>query len=305
MATSASIVSSLPRPARWALGAFAAIVAMALVLFLVLLVFPWNALREPIANYFSEKTGRKVAIAGDLTVKLAWHPWIDVRGIAISNAPWSDQPVMASVERLGMRVEPLSYFTRLRIPEIELQGPRAILERNADGVERNRVRDGASNRREHRADLLMVTRMVGTGQAIRFAAATAKMRNHAAPAGACSSYQQRTCVMRVGAALEAVEHDDDRRIRRWHIEPVEVPEVAVRGCDALASKLDGWATQPIRPDRLRVPAGQPTRRAIRLGRDEDVGGLVVALREPPRRTAPHGMNQAATPCSRASFVRFS
>jgi uncharacterized protein involved in outer membrane biogenesis len=124
-------LSSLPRPARWALGA---LVALPVVLYLVLLFFPWNTLREPIANYYTAKTGRKVVIAGDLTVKLAWHPWIDVRGIAIANAPWSDQPVMASVERLGMRVEPLSYFTRLRIPEIELQGPRAILERNADGA---------------------------------------------------------------------------------------------------------------------------------------------------------------------------
>jgi hypothetical protein len=134
MATAASALGSLPRPARWALGLFAAIVAILLVLFLVLLFFPWNTVREPFANYLSERTGRKVVIAGDLTVKLAWHPWIDVRGIAIANAPWSDEPVMASVERLGMRVEPLSYFTRLRIPEMEVQGPRAILERNLDGV---------------------------------------------------------------------------------------------------------------------------------------------------------------------------
>jgi len=134
MASPADGYWSLPRPARWAVGAFAAIVATLLLLFLVLLFFPWNTLRGPIANYYSAKTGRQVVIAGDLTVKLAWHPWIDVRGIAIANAPWSDQPVMASVERLGMRVEPLSYFTRLRIPEIELQAPRAIFELNADGV---------------------------------------------------------------------------------------------------------------------------------------------------------------------------
>ena len=134
MATPATALASLPRPARWALGALAALVALLLVLFVILLFFPWNTLREPLANYYSEKTGRKVVIAGDLTVKLAWHPWIDVRGVAISNAPWSDQPVMASVERLGMRVEPLSFFTRLRIPELEIQGPRAILERNLDGV---------------------------------------------------------------------------------------------------------------------------------------------------------------------------
>lgn len=126
--------SSFPRPVRWAVGVLAATIGLMLALFLVLVFFPWNSLREPLANYFSEKTGRTVVIAGDLAVELAWHPWIDVRGVAISNAPWSDEPVMASVERLRMRVEPLSWFTRLRIPEIELHGPRAILERHVDGA---------------------------------------------------------------------------------------------------------------------------------------------------------------------------
>lgn len=121
------------RPARIALSIVGGLLALAALLIVILLFFPWNTLREPIAGYLSEKTGRKVAIAGDLTVKLAWHPWIDVRGVAISNAPWSDEPVMASVQRIGMRVEPLSYFTRLRIPEIEIVAPRVILERNAAG----------------------------------------------------------------------------------------------------------------------------------------------------------------------------
>jgi uncharacterized protein involved in outer membrane biogenesis len=134
MAASPTPSSTLPRPARWALGVLGTVAAIAVLLFLGLLFFPWNTLRQPIADYLSEKTGRTVVIAGDLTVKLAWHPWIDVRGIAISNAPWSDEPVMATVERLGMRVEPLSWFTRLRIPEVEIQGPRAIFERNAEGV---------------------------------------------------------------------------------------------------------------------------------------------------------------------------
>lgn len=115
--------------ARIAIG-IALVVALLLV---ILMLFPWNALREPLADYLTAKTGRKVAIAGDLTVKLAWHPWIDVRGVAIANAPWSDEPVMASVQRIGMRVVPLSYFSRLSIPELEIEGPRGILERNKAG----------------------------------------------------------------------------------------------------------------------------------------------------------------------------
>lgn len=112
-------------------GSLLAIVAAAAV---ALALFPWNMLREPLADYLTKKTGRTVVIAGDLDVRLAWHPWIDVRGIAIANAPWSDVPVMASVGRIGLRVEPLSWFTRLRIPEIEIDAPRGILERNADGT---------------------------------------------------------------------------------------------------------------------------------------------------------------------------
>ena len=134
MATRALAWQSLPRPARWALVAAGTIAAVALALVVVLLVFPWNTLRDPLASYLSDRTGRKVVIAGDLTVKLAWHPWVDVRGIAIANAPWSDEPVMASAQRVGMRVEPLSWFTRLRIPEMEIQAPRAIFERNVDGA---------------------------------------------------------------------------------------------------------------------------------------------------------------------------
>jgi hypothetical protein len=52
----AAALSSLPRPARWALGA---LVALPVVVYLVLLFFPWNTLREPIANYYSAKTGAR------------------------------------------------------------------------------------------------------------------------------------------------------------------------------------------------------------------------------------------------------
>lgn len=127
-----SIVAS--RPAKWALGILAGLAALLVGLVLFVLLFPWNTLRDPLARYLTEKTGRPVAIAGDLTVDLAWHPWIEVNGVAIGNAPWSDEPVMASAKRIGLRIVPLSYFTRLRIPEIEVTGLKALLERNREGT---------------------------------------------------------------------------------------------------------------------------------------------------------------------------
>src|SRR5438034_1200356 len=64
------------------------------------------------------------------------------------------------------------------------------------------------------------------------------------------------------------------------VEPVEVPEIAVRRVDPLASEQDLPATQQIRPNRLRVTAYQPRRRTI--GRN-GIGGYVVAHRVSPRR----------------------
>jgi uncharacterized protein involved in outer membrane biogenesis len=85
-------------------------------------------------RYLSEKTGRAVAINGELTVKLGWHPWVEINGLSVGNAPWSDIPTMLSVERLGMRVELTSIFSRLRIPEMHLTAPRLVLETNGEGA---------------------------------------------------------------------------------------------------------------------------------------------------------------------------
>ena len=123
---SAKSRSGLP---RWLIG----IAGAALALVLVVAFFPWNALRGPLESYLSAQTGRNVKIHGDLTVKLAWHPWVDIGAISVANADWSDLPIMFYVDHVGMRVVPLSFFTRLRIPELRLDSPRLILEKSKDG----------------------------------------------------------------------------------------------------------------------------------------------------------------------------
>jgi uncharacterized protein involved in outer membrane biogenesis len=104
---------------RWLVG----LGAIALALVLAVAFFPWNLLRGPLASYLTAQTGRNVVIHGDLDVKLAWHPWVDIHAISVANAEWSEHPIMFYADNVGMRVVPWSFFTRLRLPELRLASP--------------------------------------------------------------------------------------------------------------------------------------------------------------------------------------
>jgi uncharacterized protein involved in outer membrane biogenesis len=117
---------------RWARRASLALVALIVVVVLAVVFFPWSTLRGPLAHYLSDKTGRDVNIAG-LSVGLAWHPRVELDGVSIANAEGFSHPVMAYADRVRLRVVPLSYFTRLRFPEVEIDGPIALLERDVHG----------------------------------------------------------------------------------------------------------------------------------------------------------------------------
>lgn len=111
-----------------------ALAIMVVLLVVVALFFPWNLLRGPIASYFSHQLGRPVAIAGDLNVKLGWTPRIKVDDVSIGNAAWSNDPQMAHVRSMNLRVELLSLFTGVPVvPAIELVEPQVLLEKSKDG----------------------------------------------------------------------------------------------------------------------------------------------------------------------------
>ncbi len=107
---------------------------MVALLIAMVLFFPWNLLRGPIASYFSHQLGRPVAIAGDLNVKLGWTPRIQVDDVSIGNASWSGDPQMAHVRSMNLRVELLSLFAGVPVvPAIELVEPQVLLEKSQDG----------------------------------------------------------------------------------------------------------------------------------------------------------------------------
>jgi uncharacterized protein involved in outer membrane biogenesis len=121
-----------PRPVARLAVALAAIAGIAT---LVIVFFPWNVLRGPIASYVGHRLGRPVLISGNLDVKLGWTPRIQVDDVSIGNAPWSKDPQMAHVQSMSARVKLLSLFSGTPIvPSIMLVEPQVLLERNSDGA---------------------------------------------------------------------------------------------------------------------------------------------------------------------------
>lgn len=116
----------------WTSGILGALL-VATALFLVL--FDWNHLRGPISRFASMRTGREVAIEGDLNIKL-WSltPSATVGRIRIGNPKWAGAGQMARIERLHVQVQALELFRgRVVLLKLELTKPNLVLLRDLQG----------------------------------------------------------------------------------------------------------------------------------------------------------------------------
>jgi hypothetical protein len=102
--------------------------------------------------------------------------------------------------------------------------------------------------------------MVEARLTIQLSAARPEVHDHPAPAPGASQAQQPDDVVRARRAFEAVEDQDERRVRRT-VQPVEVEEVSVSGGDPLAPQRDATAADERAPDGLEVSASTPPGRA--------------------------------------------
>ena len=106
-----------------------------LVLVLVVALFDWNWLRDPIARKVSRATGRTFAINGDLSVHLSLHPRVIADNVVLGNAEWAREPNMAEIKRLDFTVDLLKLLGgKLAFPELALSEPRIALEVSKDNV---------------------------------------------------------------------------------------------------------------------------------------------------------------------------
>jgi uncharacterized protein involved in outer membrane biogenesis len=118
------------RPPRWG-------VVTALVLVMVAglaIAYDDNWLKTPIERRVSAVTGRQFDIAGDLDVSLGSALTVAADGVALGNARWSRDPVMARVRRVQIEIDPWPLLRgRLDIRSIALDRPELLLERNRQG----------------------------------------------------------------------------------------------------------------------------------------------------------------------------
>jgi uncharacterized protein involved in outer membrane biogenesis len=123
----------------WILLAIAAAIAV------LVAVFDWNWLRGPLASYLSHRTGRAVAIDGNLRVELSRTPRLIAEAVSFGNAPWSTEPVMARAERVSLRLDLLSLWHRpVVLSDVVLSRPEIVLEKD-DGGRANWHLDGAAD----------------------------------------------------------------------------------------------------------------------------------------------------------------
>jgi AsmA protein len=113
----------------------ASVAALALLVALFIALFDWNWLRGPIERKAYEKTGRELAIKGDLSVKLAWpSPRVRIEGLTFANPAWAKQPHMLDVGAVEVTFSLPELFRRSYVlSEVKLDRAVVFLEKSADG----------------------------------------------------------------------------------------------------------------------------------------------------------------------------
>lgn len=123
---------TLPRSLIWLAGAV--IVPLVLAV-LFILVFGWNWLRAPIERMALEKTGRVLAINGDMNVALGWpRPRIRANAVTFANPLWAQEKQMLAADAVEITLDLTQLLQRkLVFPELRLERPVVFLEQGSEG----------------------------------------------------------------------------------------------------------------------------------------------------------------------------
>lgn len=123
---------TLPRLFKWTAGLF---VASVLLLVLFIAIFGWNWLRAPIERMTLEKTGRVLAISGDIKVMFpGLRPRVHVGAVTFANPAWAREKQMVAADAVEIAIDlPQLFLRNIVFSEIRLNRPVVFLEQGSDG----------------------------------------------------------------------------------------------------------------------------------------------------------------------------
>ena len=110
-------------------------VALAPLVAAAVVLLDANHLRGTIARLVTEKTGRQLAMNGDLRWRLDW-PQIRLHAtdVTFANPPWAREKQMIAASGVELSVDlPLLFTGNVFLPEVRLDSPVVFFERGADG----------------------------------------------------------------------------------------------------------------------------------------------------------------------------
>jgi len=112
----------------------AGVLAVAVLLGLLIVFFPWNVLRGPLNRYVTERTGRHFEITRRLDVKLGRTTRVLADGIEFANPEWARDPMLVKAQGAEIHIELLPLLRqRIVLPMVRLQEPQLGLQLEPDG----------------------------------------------------------------------------------------------------------------------------------------------------------------------------
>jgi len=117
---------------KWTAGLF---LAPVLLVVLFIAIFGWNWLRGPIERMTLDKTGRELAIGGDLELKLGWPlPRIRAGAVTFANPAWAKEKQMVAADAVEVAIDlPQLLLRNIVLPEVRLEHPVVFLEQGSGG----------------------------------------------------------------------------------------------------------------------------------------------------------------------------
>src|SRR4029079_11113698 len=123
---------TLLRPLAWIAGVVIAPVLLAVA---YIAIFGWNWLRDPIQRMATEKTGRALAINGELEVDFGWPlARMHAGAITFANPAWAVQKQMVVADGVEITLDlPQLLLRNIVLRDVRLERPVIFLEHGADG----------------------------------------------------------------------------------------------------------------------------------------------------------------------------